>query len=263
MKAVNSILSLVVSVFVSVAAAEIRQVGTMKEALADIVQGDVVVFDIDNTILEPVQTLGSDQWVDYLVEKNKHAGLDAKQALEKALIDWRLVQRATEVRLVEPNTAQQIRKLQMNGITVLALTARPQDLDQVTVDQLSRLGVHFEHHNGFIGNDVGYLEGVLFANGKNKGLVLRDFLNQLKLSPHRLIFIDDKEKNVKNMDAEFAKDSFANINFRYAAADERVKSFSSAIAELEWNYFAYEGILISDKLASELIVDDQRPAVGL
>jgi len=262
MKAIKGILSLVVLLSASFAVAEIRQVSTMKEALFDVVTGDVVVFDIDNTILEPAQTLGSDQWFEYLVGKGKQTGLEPQKAIEAAQKDWNRVQPATQVRLVETITAKYIRTLQMRGIVVLALTARPHNIDRVTVDQLTQLNVNFHHYSEFVPQDVGYLEGVLFANGKNKGLVLRDFLNQLHIEPRRLIFIDDKEKNVKNMDAEFSNGPFANINYRYGAADERVKAFSADIAELQWAYFVQEGILISDKVAREMLDNSGLHAVG-
>src|SRR5262249_21763684 len=150
--------------------------------------GDVVVFDIDNTILEPIQTLGSDQWVDHLIERNKEAGLSVEKAVEAALRDWEQVQRVTEVRLVETQTVKLIRKLQFQNVATLALTARPSQLRSVTENQLASLDVRFDRY------------GVQFADGKNKGLVLKDFLAKMGLAPRRLIFIDDKLKNIKNMD---------------------------------------------------------------
>lgn len=249
----SRILSVIIFSIAASAAAEIRQVETMKVALADVSAGDVVVFDIDNTILEPVQTLGSDQWFEYLVKKYEGQGQDHAQAILSSQADWNLVQQQTDVRLVEKGTARLIRKLQLRGITVIALTARPDALKDVTAGQLSSLRVHIEQYEGYDNPDVVYSEGIIFSAGKNKGVILKDFLERLNIQPARLFFVDDKEKNVNNMDAEFAKTQIVNINFRYAAADPRVFAFNPNIAEFQWEHFLKTGELISDEEAEEIL----------
>jgi hypothetical protein len=240
--------------FAAAAQAEIRQTASMQEAMSIVQADDVVVFDIDNTIVETVQTLGSDQWVDYLIAKYQKRGMDVPHAVEAALADWVPVQKVTGMRTVEDITPAIIRRLQNSGVKVLALTARPPELVPSTIKNLSANGVQFVQYDGYTSDGVvTYAGGILFANGKNKGTVLRDFLRQLKLEPKRLIFIDDKEKNVKNMDDEFSKGPFPDICFRYGAADARVKAFSADIAELEWDYFIRQNILISDEAAAEIL----------
>lgn len=247
------ILSVIIFTIGASAAAEIRQIETMQGALADVSAGDVVVFDIDNTILEPVQTLGSDQWFEFLVKKYEGQGQDHAKAILSSQQDWNLVQQKTEVRLVETRTAKLIRKLQFRGITVIALTARPDSLSNVTARQLSSLGVHIEQYAGYSNPEVVYANGIIFSAGKNKGVILRDFLERLNIQPQRLIFVDDKEKNVSNMDAEFVKTSIVNINYRYSAADTRVHAFSADIAELQWEHFLATGELLTDEEAQELL----------
>ncbi len=253
MNKLTSLLSVIIFTVATTATAEIRQIEKMKDALADVSVGDVVVFDIDNTILEPVQTLGSDQWFEYLVKKYEEQGQDHAQAIASSQKDWGLVQEKTEVRLVERDTARLIRRLQLRGITVIALTARPDDLKDVTAHQLSSAKVHIEQYEGYNNPDVVYSEGIIFSAGKNKGVILRDFLERLNIQPARLIFIDDKEKNVNNMDAEFAKTQIININYRYGAADARVHCFASEIAEFQWEHFLATGELLTDEEAEEII----------
>lgn len=152
--------------FIAVAAnAEIREAATMREAVSGLGQGDFVVFDIDNTVLEPAQTLGSDQWFEYRVKVHKSKGKDEKQAVDSAIQDWMPVQEMTDVQLVEAATSGIIRKLQDKGIAVVALTARPDELRSTTINQLRSAGVKFEN--------------ILFSFGKNKGLVLRDYLTRM------------------------------------------------------------------------------------
>lgn len=217
------------------ALAEIKEVRSMSEALSGIQRTDIVVFDIDNTILEPIQTIGSDQWYEYTLEEYKKDGFDSASAQDRTAKDWALVQYATQVRPVETLTPLLIKNLQDRGVLVITLTARPNDLKPITMNQLESIGVNVESTKA------------LFANGQNKGVLLNDYLKANNLHPARLIFVDDKQKNVKNMDDAFAKREFANINYRYSAADFRVKAFNPKLADYQWNYFIKFGLLLTDK----------------
>lgn len=230
--------------------ADIREVQSMKEALAIVTTGDVVVFDIDNTISEPAQTLGSDQWYSYLVDKYKKSGLSEDQAIDQAIQEWIEVQLFTKARPVEAVTPGLIAGLQARNVMTIALTARPVELKDSTVDQLKSIDVNFQSYglNFSDAIDVQLYKGVLFVGPKrNKGLVLEKFFEAVKVKPKRLIFVDDKVKHVKNMEEVFAKKGFANINFRYGAADATVAAFQSELADYQWSFFQDTGGLLSDE----------------
>ncbi len=256
----KSILSTILVFAFSVsAAAEIRETNFMADAFADATPGDVIVLDIDNTILEPAQTLGSDQWFGYLLSKFKKSGLDENAAIDKAIREWTQVQEVTSVRLVERTTPALIRDLQENKIMVIALTARPVDLKRATARQLHSAGINFQDRNVVYTNnkDIELFQGILFVGPKNnKGTVLQHYLQTRKIHPKRLIFVDDKEKHVKNMDAVFTPTGLTNINFRYSAADARVKAFNAALVDVQWEYFQkLGGVLITDEEAERIAVD--------
>lgn len=246
----SSFLLIITFIASSIAHAEIRETNSMIDALADVQAGDVVVFDIDNTIAEPKQTLGTDQWYEYLVNKNKEEGLSEDQAIDNALRDWVRVQKATKVRPVEKITPILIENLLLKKITVLALTARPISLKEATTAQLQSIGVKLESY-GYTYNDqkdVELYNGVLFVGPKNnKGLVLATVFEKLQIKPRKLIFVDDKVKHVNNMDAVFAQKGHTNINFRYGAADERVKAFDAQLSEFQWDIFSRFGELAPDE----------------
>src|SRR4051812_33940238 len=100
------------------AQAKIVEAKRINEILGYINSGTLVVFDLDNTVMEPVQMLGSDQWFDSLVKL-----FDGN--IERAVDVWQNVQRKTEMKTVEPGTPDLIRGLRSRGLHVLALTARP------------------------------------------------------------------------------------------------------------------------------------------
>lgn len=232
------------------AAADIIQTDSMEEALQYAKRQDLVVFDIDNTILEPNQTLGSDQWYGYILTKYLQVGMDEDKAIDHAIKDWIPVQQKTNVRAVEASTPRLIRGLQKRGISVMALTARPLQLAEETIDQLESIEVRlhsrvtaFKSHG-----EIKYHKGVLFAGPRNnKGLALANFLQEENLNPRKIVFIDDKEKHVKNMEEIMTQIQVSSINVRYSAADFRVKEFSAKVADLQWKHFLkYQGELMSD-----------------
>ncbi len=242
------------------AAADIQEVRYLADALNDIQASDVVVLDIDNTILEPGQTLGSDQWYGYLVEKYKASGLTQEQSIDHAIIDWIGVQKLTTVSPIEKQTPNLVLKTQGRAHLVMALTARPVELAAATLKQIKSVGIQFaEKYKYESGESIKLAGGVLFVGPKNnKGTVLQSFLKAQNISPARVIFVDDKEKHVKNMDAVFSQAGIANLNFRYGAADGKVKSFSPEIAEIQWEYFVkFGGALLSDREAEERL--DSKP----
>ena len=234
------------------ASAEIRELQYMHHAVYDAQPGDVVVFDIDNTILEPKQTLGSDQWFEYYLHKLQKSGISKEKALETTLDYWMMLQYHTDIQAVEPSTPDLIKTLQQKGIMVIALTARNPGMVETSVDQLTHLGVNLHTHNTqYKANDVTFTNGILFVGSNNKGTVLMDYLKTNNLNPKRLLFIDDKHKNVKNVDDAFLDSGIININYRYGAADEKVNSFSAEIAEYQLYRFLQSCVFISDEQARE------------
>src|SRR5205085_2431412 len=83
----------------------IREIKNMKEIVASIDDKTLLIFDVDNTLIEPEGNLGSDQWYDYLVRKYMEIdGLGEKAANEKAEDLWNQSQWIIKVRAVEAET---------------------------------------------------------------------------------------------------------------------------------------------------------------
>lgn len=76
------------------AAAEIRESLTMAAVDSLATPGTLVVFDIDNTLIEPTVTLGSDQWFYWYVAELEAAGRTARRAVDEANDVWNRVQSA-------------------------------------------------------------------------------------------------------------------------------------------------------------------------
>lgn len=220
--------------------AEIRETKMMADAIKAADSKTLLVFDLDNTVIEPTNQLGSDQWYYFLEEKyQKVDKLNEDEAYQKAMRVWNATQGLIKIKPVEKVTPKLIADAQARGIKTMGLTARTLDIASKSIEQLESIGVKMDRRAPH-GKDMDikskdlakYTRGVLFVGDRNdKGVLLKEFLTQINYKPLKIVFIDDKEKHVKNVEKALA--GFAPyIGFRYGAADEKVKSFNEDLKQL-------------------------------
>ena len=79
---------------------ETGDIGELKKYVAP---GTLFICDLDNTLIEPAQMLGSVYWAEhYLYEQYKRLGLSNEDIYKFGLNKWSLVQARIPVRLVDP-----------------------------------------------------------------------------------------------------------------------------------------------------------------
>lgn len=249
MKKMLNVLALFLSI--SLAQAEIRETQSMVSALQDARPGDLVVLDIDNTILRPMQSLGSDQWFGLMVKQNEARGLTHFEAINQAIMTWNQVAKVTRVTPVEEDTPKTIRELQAKGINVIALTARSLEIQEASLRQLQSIGVSLKpnFYPRLPDQSVDFKQGVIFVGPhNNKGKVLGHVLNYMETKPSRIIFVDDKLHHVQSMEEVFGQLNIANINYRYGAADAIVKSLDEKVVNTQLGHFLTKNqAILSDK----------------
>lgn len=240
--------------------AQIIESKRMKEIMGTVTRGSIVVFDLDNTILEAAQTLGSDQWYEHRLKQNQKMGFSLEEALEITSKEWEAVNYNGHVQLVEAYTPDLIESLQDRGIPTLGLTARPHTFTNESLSQLERLGVDFTRNTigdadlVLHGRDKAiYRAGLLSVGSNNKGKMLLALMQKVGFSPTRVIFIDDKIKNVTNVDHAMNDASIPVFAHRYGAADWKVKHFDAKLADFQWNHFRKFGVVLSDAKAKTLM----------
>ncbi|MFA6119038.1 MAG: DUF2608 domain-containing protein [Parachlamydiales bacterium] len=171
---------------------EIIEIKNISEISEYLLKADLVVFDLDNTIMENSQQLGSDQWFDYQINLNQKNGLNYQAALSKTLLQWYEIQAITKVNLVEKEVKRIIDLLQNKKIHLMGLTARNYDLAFSTIKQLDSLNIDFQKTSlskkNIINDEIYYRNGILFANGINKGQVLKNFFSKIKFDPRSIVF---------------------------------------------------------------------------
>ncbi len=213
---------------------------------SDYSSNTLVVFDIDNTLGRPPTDLGSDQWFYANIERLKKEGKNFQEAVKHLVPIYLQIHQHTQMVPVENETVPLVRELQKKGITVIALTARSISLTNRTAAQLQQMGIDFslnlpykfpivyEPENG---QPAIYLGGIIFVGNHDKGEVLVHWLEQTGISPHKVIFVDDKMKNIRSVEKALCKQHYPFIGIRYSRLDERVKNFNVWQADKELEQF--------------------------
>lgn len=224
---------------------EIIEISHMSEIHQYLKPDTLIVFDIDNTLLETAQELGSDQWFYHQFEAYLESGMLLKQALTKTLSEWHAIQQLTNVKIVEAGTEKIIRNLQAEGFKMIGLTTRGLEVSDCTSNQLNSLKIDLSANtlsdiDQFIinsGKSVLFHEGILFTAASHKGTALFKFLNQINFKPTHVVFINDKATHIRDIEETCEELDVPFIGLRYGFLDEKVKSFQKEVAEIQYKHF--------------------------
>ncbi|HBY05947.1 MAG: hypothetical protein UV38_C0002G0301 [candidate division TM6 bacterium GW2011_GWE2_42_60] len=191
----------------------IREVDSLSEvtALVEKLPSQVwVFFDIDNTLFQVLAEEVSEPWFESQIKVRLICGKNIKEAKTEVLLLVAAAQDRASVRLVDDKTLECIAFLKSHNVHIFALTARTGSmLADATFRQLRELGISFVDASGAstiwnryhdfseIGHDVFYQNGVLFVDGKDKGVVLEHFFEYVGCRPEHLVFIDDSLRNLQ------------------------------------------------------------------
>lgn len=219
----------------------------------------LVILDIDDTLLIPTQTLGTDIWFLNRIKQNQAKYTSSSEAFEKSLAEWEAIRHITPVKLVEAETDNIIKELQNKHITVMGLTTQGLALTTRTIQQLNSLNIDLsatapsqEDHYFMNQHGVLYRKGILFTSGTPKGMALLKFLDIINFHPKKVVFINDKATHLKDVEQSLESQNIEFIGLRYSYSDKRVANFRPEIAEIQWLHSSFEHI-ISDEEAETLL----------
>lgn len=237
---------------------EIVDISSITQINEHLRNDSLVIFDLDNTIFEPTQELGNDQWFRQRIRDYRNTGLDKEVSVEHALIEWLSIQGVTKMKLVEEQSIPMISMLQDSGRSVMGLTTRGMEVSVQTLHHLKKLGVHlsftspFQKEHVFMNGPRGVLfkKGILFTSGTNKGSALFNFLEHADFVPKHIIFINDKASNLKEVEDFCFDKKIPFIGLRYAFLDNKVESYNHSVAIKQFEHF---GKILTDDHAKNLL----------
>jgi hypothetical protein len=240
---------------VASANAKIIETPHFKEVLDHIKPGALLIVDIDDTLLIPQQTLGTDVWFIYRHKFYLDCGLSQKEALDKALAEWEGVRHLTKIKIVEEGSDEIIRALQCKKVPIIGLTTQGLALATRTVEQLLSLSIDLsqtaltDHDLYFDNGEHGVLfrKGILFTSGTKKGKALQILLKETGFQPQVIVFINDKFSHLKDLEEGAEALGIEFVGLRYSHEDSRVNSFDKAIADIQWTRSSFNHILSDDE----------------
>lgn len=206
----------------------------------------LIVFDIDNTLLEANGHLGSVAWGDYVASDLESKGISKEEAQEVVSVLWRAVQPHISVKPVDREAAAVIRDIQGCKVKMMCLTARtPQEvthtlkqLDSIGIDMKVMAPVKEDTEINTLNRLAYYTHGILFATPLNKkSEVFTAFVKRHKLPFKKVVFVDDKLHHVQDMKEALSQEGIECIPIHFTGADEHVRQFDPAAAELQWKNF--------------------------
>jgi hypothetical protein len=215
----------------------------------------LLVLDIDDTLLIPVQMLGCDEWFTHRLNLHIDQGMSFSHALDRSLAEWEAIRHLTEMEVVEPGTEQIVKQLQEKGIPIMGLTTQGIALSHRTILQLKSHHLDlsttapFSTHHYFEQKDLGVLfrKGVLFTSGTGKGTALFTLCDHFGCAPKKIVFINDKATHLRDIETEAEKRGVEFIGLRYSYSDNRKAKFDPKVAELQFKNSGFHELLTDEQ----------------
>ena len=228
--------------------------GRLEDITAHVSEDTWVFLDIDNTLIESSQHLGSAQWRNHIRKKADAAGYRNEE--QELVLDkfWFFVQHFIPVRLVDPYTVSVIEQLAESNTSIFALTAREPIESGYTQRQLNSVGISLPSASKsaiLLTNDPAFLDqGVIYCgeNTKSEGLIA--FFEEMGCVPKKIIVVDDKRKQLEALEEMAQALGIEFIGIRFSGADKRVQAFDGDIADVQFSYLPK---VVSDEDANEML----------
>lgn len=220
------------------------------------------VFDINDTLMSTSSCLGGDVWAHNIVKEGLTKGISREEVLDRILPFWLDVLIHSSFKPVEDETAQVIRRLQKEGSPIVAMTARITELAYQTIHQLRSIAIDFSNaplaQSDFTINvpyPARYINGIIFAGLLNKKAeVLIQFLEQNPVEFDRIVFVDDKRKNVDELAQAAAILQKEYIGVHYRAVDPYAKHYDADVPKIQAVFFQK---MIPDSIIEKLLEADE------
>ena len=203
---INSFFCIILFFINSITVADIIESNNLDILLKIARKGDLIVFDVDNTISNPTSYVGTSPWFDKKVTKLVQGGMDKHEAATK----MEMVHEFVDLKVI-CNAAEIIKELQKHGFPVIALTNRALPVVERTIRQMDELDIDFsvtapvqEDIEFFLIYQAIYTNGMIFSAHNDKGASLFCILSHMapekRANIKRIIFVDDRFGHVKSVE---------------------------------------------------------------
>ena len=280
MKKILTVLAFFSLINFHVALAEITKTSILSPIELAIQHADsetLVIFDVDDVLITVKDQILQSEYEKFLEELNKK--LESRTSEEEAQKFWSIIYLTRIDELVDPRMVALIKEAQAKGLKVMAFTnawtgtfGNIPSLEDWRLNELADFGYTFKDSwsalkpktfEALKSQDPKrfpvFKDGIVFTSNLPKDEVLKAFLEYASLSPKKIIFIDDKSKNLKSVEAFCQKTGIKFTGFEYIAVAERPKSpLNEKRAQLQFEVLEKEHQWLSDEEADKLKQNGQR-----
>lgn len=233
---------------------KILELDSFEDILKHVSHNTLVLCDIDNTLIEAQQHLGSVQWGDRYAETLIASGTSLAEA-ELIINDlWFDMLPTIPMRLVDPQGPQVLTQMKAFGAVVIGLTARRPKEAALTHPQLERFGIQFSQPLPAhipLHPQLHYENGIIFSGEfDKKSEALLKILHHFERPPQRILFIDDKLDNVIDLETAVTNLKIEYIGIRFSKADQRVREYNQDVVDIQWKCLPQ---FISDEHAHSIL----------
>jgi len=223
--------------------AKIIETKKISDVLPLIDEDTWLLVDLDNCMFESAQALGHANWFYDELQQRMQKGMSREEAISDAYPHWIKTQRVCKVKPLEENFVPTLLLLQNKGITIMGLTHRQPSVADSTAKQVTSLGFDFlktaPSKDSFsipAKTPTLYFQGILFVGDYNKKIdIFEPFLSMIKKSPRKIVFIDDKRKNVDELEA-LTKYGIDYVGVHYTAIENAKPVYVREIAEFQYKF---------------------------
>lgn len=234
-------------------------------------ENSLVVFDVTDVLFEQSNKLFQAQNKNQLKIILK-SFINRVSKKEKEDIFSIIIQQS--VVPIDTKLVNLINDLQNRGIKVVALTnglvgkyGRIKSMEDLLLRQLTTLNYHFERSwmnvknstlNLSKGKNILFKDGVIFTSvltsKASKGDSLLAFFKYANINPKKVIFIDDKRKNLKSVLNSLKKNNIEFVGIEYTAArDKHLNFVSLKHAKSQMSILEKDHKLLSDKEIEKML----------
>jgi len=211
----------------------------------------LIVIDVDSSIMELRQDLGSQKWLENEIQKNKKVELNNLFSL------WHKILLCSKAKSLEKKTPDIIHQLQKNNIQIIGLSRKNIEIGYQTHKQLKSLDIDFsikplfssdiEIHTKYAAK---CLDNIIFCGFKNDEVnTFFSFLDQICYYPKKIVFIGNDDQKLLSMKKRAKKQKIPFIGLAYHKIDEISADFDPEITKEQLKYF---GKILPDKEAKKL-----------
>lgn len=201
------------------------------------------LVDLDNCMFQGAQALGHANWFYDELQKRMAKGLSREEAIADAYPGWIKTQKACRVKPLENEFVPSLLTLQNKGITLMGLTHRQPVVADSTIKQVNSLGFDFrvtapskDCFSVPAKTPTLYFQGILFVGDYNKKIdIFELFMSIIKKHPKKIVFIDDKRKNVEELES-LSQYGIEYIGIHYTAIEHAEPVYNREIAEFQYKF---------------------------